>query len=225
MNFRKITTHLAIISALCLSTTVAAQDLNFGAKAGLNIATLNFTDDTDIKSLLGLHVGVFGNYAINEKFAIQPELFYSTGGAKWSYSSSYDPIPTIAMRSASDMSSKREKNLVSGKIKSSYISLPIMFQYKVLEGLFVEAGPQYNFLLSIKEKVDGGSEDDIKETYKTGTFGYGVGLGYDLASFAPGLKVSARYTGDFSNMNSEEVGAGDIKSTMFQIGLSYAFTN
>lgn len=211
---------LGLACIFSLSFAVNAQDFTYGAKAGLNIAKLKFSDNTDLESLLGVHIGLFGNYAVTEKFAIQPELFFSTGGTKWSYSYiNASNNAEVEMRS-----SMGAVNEVSGKIKTSYITLPVMLQYKIINHLYVEAGPQYNFLLSIKESVDGGSDEDIKEYYKTGTFAFGVGVGYDLSTFAPGLKVGVRYTGDLSDMNKEEVGAGNIKSNMFQVGVTYAFS-
>lgn len=123
--------------------------------------------------------------AINEKFADQPELLFSSGGTKWSYNYTYSPNDRSEMRSSLAAPSYE----FSRKIKTNYITLPVMLQYKIIANFYVEAGPQYNFLLSIKESVDGGSDEDIKEYYKTGTFGFGVGVGYDLSAFVPGLKV------------------------------------
>ncbi|MBA6152728.1 porin family protein [Gelidibacter maritimus] len=211
---------LFFICIFSFSFAVNAQDFTYGAKAGLNIAELKFSDNTDMKSLLGVHIGLFGNYAINEKFAVQPELFFSTGGTKYSYNYIAAMAADIEMRNAATTASYE----ASGKVKTNNITLPVMLQYKITHALYVEAGPQYNLLLSIKESVDGGSDEDIKEYYKTGTFGFGVGVGYDLAAFAPGLKVGARYTGDFSDMNKERVISGNIKSHMFQVGVTYAFS-
>lgn len=203
-----------------MSFTVTAQNMTYGAKAGVNIANLNPKDDFTFKSLLGVHVGVFGNYAINEKFAIQPELFFSTGGGKWKYNYTTNPTVGVEMRS----SSAAVAYDVTGEIKTSSITLPVMLQYKIIDAFYVEVGPQYNFLLSIKESINGGEDDDIKDSYKTGTFGFGIGVGYDLSAFAPGLKVGLRYSGDLSEMNNEEIGAGSLKSNMFQVGVTYAFS-
>lgn len=211
---------LGLAYILCVSFTVTAQDFTYGAKAGLNIAELKFDDNSTMKSLIGVHAGLFGNYAINEKFAIQPELFFSTGGSKYSYNYIVAMAADVEMRNTATTASYD----ASGKIKTSYITLPVMLQYKIIDALYIEAGPQYNFLLSIKESFNDSPEEDIKEYYKTGTFGFGVGIGYDLTAFVPGLKVGVRYTGDLSDMNKEEVGAGNIKSQMFQVGVSYGFS-
>src|SRR5690606_40294848 len=62
-----------------------AQEIKFGAKAGLNIA--NQTGDVeDSKSLIGFHLGAFAEIKLAEQFAFQPELLYSIQGAKYEFS-------------------------------------------------------------------------------------------------------------------------------------------
>ena len=217
MNYLKNTVKVLFMTCvLCVSVKATAQNFTYGAKAGVNIPTLKISDDSS-KSILGVHLGVFGNYAINEKFAIQPELFFSTSGSKYTYnlSNTVGDINT-GMRASAAME-------VDDKIKASHISLPVMLQYKITNGLYIEAGPQYNLLLSIKEDYDGGGYEDIKEAYKSGTFGLGVGVGYDLATLAAGLKIGLRYTADLSDMNKDELVGGNLKSSMFQVSLAYAF--
>ena len=206
---------LFLIGIIFMSFAATAQVFTYGVKAGLNIPSLKFTDaDFSSKTVLGVHAGFFVNYAINEKLAIQPELFYSTRGTKYTYS--FD-VPNNAMARIA-----AESN-IDGQLKTNSVTLPVMLQYKIINGLYIEAGPQYNFLLSITEAYDGSGYKDIKEYYKSGTFGVGIGAGYDLASFAAGLKVGLRYTKDISEMNGNELRGGTLKSSMLQIGLAYAF--
>lgn len=218
MNHLKNTIKsLFIAFVLCVSFSATAQDFTYGIKGGLNIPNLKLEDGTSSKSILGIHAGVFGNFAITEKFAIQPELLYSTAGGKYYYNDS-DIIENRDMEMSVASSGD-----VEDKIKTSHISIPVMLQYKVGSGFYLEAGPQYNFLLSIKEEYDGQGYDDIKEYYKSGTFALGFGAGYDLTALATGLKVGVRYTIDLSDMNKTEIGGGSLKSSMFQVSLGYAF--
>lgn len=225
MNNSKITFKtLVMTSLLFMSITATAQHLTYGIKAGVNITTHQLEDSdyaTSSKSILGMHVGLFGNYAINEKFAIQPELLYSTGGRKYTYSNSINTVGNDikAMRAAVGPSE------VDDVIKTSHLVLPVMLQFKIINGLYIEAGPQYSFVLSIKEDYDGEGYENIKEYYKSGTFGIGVGAGYDLSILTAGLKVGVRYTTDLSEMNKVELEGGNLKSSMFQVGLLYAFGN
>ena len=62
-----------------------AQEIKYGAKLGLNISSFS-GDVIGSKSLIGLQVGGFAEIKVNDKFAFQSELFYSTQGAKSEYS-------------------------------------------------------------------------------------------------------------------------------------------
>ncbi len=115
---------IAALATLFAATTVNAQEFNFGAKGGLNLATLNGKDADDVKMKVGFNLGLVGEYAFNEKMAIQPELLFSAQGAK------------------------SEEG--DGKLKLNYLSLPVMFKYYVAEGFSLQAGPQVSYLLSAK---------------------------------------------------------------------------
>lgn len=100
-----------------------------------------------------------------------------------------------------------------------------MLQYKIISGLYIEAGPQYNLSLSIKEAYNINGYEHIKKYYKSGTFAIGVGVVYDLAILAQGLKAGLRYTTDLLEMKKVKIGGGSLKSSMFQIGLAYVLAN
>ncbi len=205
-----------ILAVACLATFLVsnAQENNskitFGAKAGLNLssASVDRGYDTDVSSLTGVHVGVFANYKLDEKFAVQAELLYSTQGFK-----EYDNDGGY---------------IYDDKIKLTYINLPVSFQYLVVSKLHVEAGPQVDFLLS--GKADGKYYDpmfdttqsqnnvDIKDSLKSVAFGFNIGAGY---SITPKLSANVRYHLGLSEADDME--GVKIKNRNFQIGLGYSF--
>ncbi|WP_395043781.1 porin family protein [Flavobacterium sp.] len=129
-----------------------AQETKFGAKAGLNMS--NLTGDVEDNSMkVGFHIGGFVNIGISEKFSVQPELLYNTGGAKFT----------------------------GGSTNLSYLSIPVMAQYNITEEFSLEAGPQIGFLMSANDKADGGGSVDIKDSLNSTDFGLNLGLGYDVA--------------------------------------------
>ena len=76
---KKILLTAAAVFALSYAN---AQDVKFGAKAGLNLS--NFTGDVENTSTkVGFQVGGFAEIKISEKFAVQPELLYSLQGTKF----------------------------------------------------------------------------------------------------------------------------------------------
>jgi opacity protein-like surface antigen len=96
----------------------------------------------------------------------------------------------------------------------SYLRIPIMAKYYVMEGLSLQAGPEVAF------KV--GAEDDLTdELTKSIDFGLGIGAGYELTN---GLMFDVRYNLGLSNISEEFEGESfDIKNTGFQVGLGYRF--
>src|SRR5690554_2970881 len=181
-----------IITALTVFgfTQVNAQEIKFGAKAGVNLANIvgDFTDDS--KMLMGFHVGGVAEFAITEDFLVAPELLFSMQGNKFEYEESETFMGMTA-------SIKEE-----GKLKLSYIAIPVMAKYQVFDGLTLEAGPQIGILMGAKQEYDStvslngevvesesGSED-VKEFMSTMDLGLGLGLGYRMTN---GLFFQARY--------------------------------
>jgi len=142
---------LFLVGALALFGAMNAQ-VKFGAKAGLNISSLN-GDVEGVKSLVGFHVGGFAQVPLAAKFTFQPEVVYSAQGAK--------------------------EDGGDGKINLGYINVPLMFKYAIAEKFNVEAGPQIGFLVSAKEKYNGNS-DDIKDQLNSVDFSIGLGASYDF---------------------------------------------
>ena len=96
---------VALLATLGFTQQSIAQDIEFGAKAGLNIS--NFTGgDADRNSLVGFHVGFISEIPLSEKFSLQPELLYSTQGSE-----------------AQDVV----------KIKVDYLAIPVMAKYYLTE--------------------------------------------------------------------------------------------
>lgn len=212
-----------IITALTVFgfTQVNAQEIKFGAKAGVNLANLvgDFTDDS--KMLMGFHVGGVAEFAITEDFFVAPELLFSMQGNKFEYEESETFMGMTA-------SIKEE-----GKLKLSYIAIPVMAKYQVFDGLTLEAGPQIGILMGAKQEYDStvslngevvesesGSED-VKEFMSTMDLGLGLGLGYRMTN---GLFFQARYNIGLSNINDFD-GADDVKqqNSVIQISVGYFF--
>src|SRR5690606_14285136 len=82
-KMKKLSITFVILFGFSQLMVVQAQDIKFGAKAGLNLANMSGdVEDNSIK--LGLHIGGMAEIKISETFAVQPELLYSAQGAKFS---------------------------------------------------------------------------------------------------------------------------------------------
>lgn len=87
-----------------------AQEIKFGVKAGLNIASVKGKNLPSLDSRASFHAGAFAEFGVADKFAIQPELLYSSQGAKASSSG-------------------------EGQIILDYLQLPVMAKYTFIEGV------------------------------------------------------------------------------------------
>jgi hypothetical protein len=184
--------------------------IKFGVKAGVNLA--NLTGDFDPSIKVGFHVGGFMEYKVSKKFTIQPELLYSTQGAKYNSTEVGDNIS------------------VSGEtnIKLAYLNLPVMAKYYISNKFSLEAGPQIGFLLSAKnefdftgiylgEPISVSGEEDIKYDLNSIDFGINFGAGYD---FNDKISLGLRYN----------LGLSDVsdfyyfdKNSVIQLSLGYKF--
>ena len=178
-----------------------AQDINFGAKAGVNISSINGDEVESFDSRTGFHVGFVAEIVISETFSFQPELLYSAQGADYSE----DGFESF-----------------EGSVKLNYLNVPLMAKFYVGEGFSLEVGPQIGLLLSATDEgeSDGFSYDeDIKEYLKGIDFGVNVGVGYKLEG---GLNFGARYNLGLSDVN-DEYEEGEYKNGVIQAYVGFFF--
>ncbi|PHS07965.1 MAG: hypothetical protein COA88_07585 [Kordia sp.] len=116
---KKLLLSALVVCAFVFTTN--AQEVTFGAKAGLNMANL-VGDVEDNSMLIGAHVGGMVEISFSDKFAVQPELLFSIQGTK-------DDDASFNL---------------------NYINVPVMAKYFVTEEISIEAGPQVGLLMSAK---------------------------------------------------------------------------
>jgi hypothetical protein len=178
-------------------TYMNAQDVNFGAKAGVNFATITGDDVDSFSSRTAFHLGFVAEIVITETFSFQPELLYSAQGSDYS------------------------DDFFEGTVEVDYLNLPLMAKFYVGEGFSLEAGPQVGFLLSAKDKYDGG-EDDWSDITKGIDFGLNFGVGYKLEG---GFNFGARYNLGLTDVNDDPDSLGDsaYKNSVIQAYVGFFF--
>ena len=101
-----------------------------------------------------------------------------------------------------------------------------MFQYKATPQFYLEAGPEFGFLVNAKQKFDDGSSSTVteldKEDFNSFNMGVGLGLGFDISK---NVGLNARYVAGFSDITKESGPAADAKNKNndFQVGLNIKF--
>jgi hypothetical protein len=170
--------------------------VSFGAKAGVNFATITGDETSGVDARTSFHVGGVVEIPVSDVFSVQPELLYSSQGAKY-----------------------KEED-IDVELKLDYLNLPIMAKFYVGEGFSLEAGPQIGIMLSSKFEVEGISAE-IDEATKDIDFGLNFGLGYKMAT---GLTLGARYNLGLTNFwDSEGSESVDNKNGVIQISIGYFF--
>lgn len=189
----KIYSVLAI-GAIMISGNSIAQHVNFGVKGGLNLYKISNDDNSKYETKAGIHLGVLGHIHLDKSIAVQPELVYSSQGAKYTAGGT-DYI-----------------------LKLGYINVPVMLQYMFNNGFRLEAGPQVGFLISAKSEADNKTVD-VKSGYKSVDFAVGLGVGYIKPS--TGLGAGLRYNAGLSNINDDN--SVKTTNSGFQLSLFYQF--
>ena len=150
---------LSIITLLLFTAGFAQRrTVEFGLKGGVNIANYSGNvNPTDPR--VGFHIGGLAHiHTSNPRLGIQPEIVYSTQGAKFS----------------------------SGTHKIDYVNVPVLIQYLGRGGLRLETGPQIGALVSAEYEDNEGAEYSIKNGFERADFSWAFGLGF-LSSSGLGL--------------------------------------
>jgi len=213
-----------VLLVVVLTASYAQAQFSFGARAGFNL-TNAFTKydgkkaegDMKPKYKPGFQIGVVGEYAISDIFAIQPGILYATQGYKMSTLGTH---PTMGK-----FESKITANI-------NYLQIPVNAQYKVgLDGsaLLLQAGPYFGFAFGAKSKSEttingdtekneynlkfGSKEDEINRL----DFGLGLGIGLQLNAIQIGLGYK------FGLANLSNVDKSSITNRGLAITATYFF--
>lgn len=185
---KKIT--LAILLGVT-STVSYAQTFSFGPKAGVNIS--NYTGgDIQSDALVGYHLGGLLNFGFGDYFSIQPEVLFSTQGAKV------------------------QRGETKNDFKINYLSIPVMLKFKTGGGFYVEAGPQLGLRMS--QDIP---EQTIDHFAKNLDLGVGGGIGYQSKiGLGLGVRYTAGLSkvGDFSGQDISP----DFKNSVIQASVFWA---
>ena len=190
---------IILAAAALLMTTGAFAQLDWGIKGGLNLA--NLTDNGDSKFKPSLYIGAFAEFEINEFFSVQPELMYSRQGYF-----------------AKDGGNKLWWRM-------NYLNLPVIAKLYVLEGLSIDLGPQFGYLLNAKAKVKQGgttTTGKVKDTCKDFDVSFVLGASYKITDQ---FDISARYLLGLTKTNDINLPGDDTKckNSVIQIGVGYRF--
>ncbi|SFW67429.1 outer membrane insertion C-terminal signal [Sinomicrobium oceani] len=176
---------LLAVMAFGFVCSSSAQDVTFGIKGGLNFSTVKFDSD-------------MGGASPDGKTG-----FYIGGLADFGISEKFhiQPEAIFSFEGADDYD-------------MTYLNIPVLAKFYVVEGFNIQAGPQFGFLLD---------SDEDSEFLKTMNFGLSFGAGYELPA---GVFFDARYNLGLSDVLDVDVAdavGAELKTRGFMVGLGYRF--
>ena len=198
---------LTIVFGLSISA-MHSQQIMYGAKAGLNLSNIG-GDKIEIEhnTKTGFHIGILAEIAITEDFAVQPEILFSSQGAKMEQSLSFEVD-------------------LEGTKKLEYIQVPVMAKYYLAKGFALEAGPQISFLTraigDYKTTKDGVSTSRKVELTDVSKIDFSVGAGASL-HLDMGVFFAARYSFGLMNINDSDRSDYKALNNVFQLSAGYFF--
>lgn len=190
-----VTTRQAVAQAQ-QTTGESSMAPKLGIKAGVNLSNMYVDDVSDENMKVGLNAGFFAKMPVVRGFSIQPELLYSSKGAKETY-----------------------KNFILGegeyRFNLNYIELPVLAVFNLSENFNLHAGPYVSYLAGVKIKnldKDRGTINEIAEldadNFNRFDYGLAGGIGIDISNFTLG----ARY-----NYGLREIGkSGNVTSNLLK---------
>lgn len=183
----------------------------FGIKGGLNLTNLYVDDVSDENMKANFHVGFYGKMPIARGVSIQPELLYTSKGAKEKYD-----------------------NFLSGsgeyRFNLNYIELPLSFVFNIAKNFNLHAGGYAAYLVNTNIKNLNKDEGEITEIAELDEddfhrFDAGVhaGLGIDVQNFT----IGARYSYGLCEIGKSGSFAGqalnNAKNSAIQVYIGFGF--
>jgi hypothetical protein len=203
---------LLVLFALGLFATPDANaQIQFGARAGLNVASVTGSDVRSADPRLGFHGGLTAQYDLGSRVFFQPELLYSQKGATGRFSEQAAGVGGDAFDFSID-----------------YLDIPLLFGYDVPTGTNlvarVLAGPQIGLKIRETVRLEGAAlEFDLIRGSE-----FAVAAGADVGARRVGTRsefgVGLRYALGLSNMlDSGLMGSTRTGNQVFAVSAFYTF--
>jgi hypothetical protein len=189
---------LVLFAGITFARAHAQGQIQLGAKAGVNFATVTDNEGYSARTLVNFNAGLYLKIPVVQSFSVQPEVYYSGQGFK-----GYD-------------------NGTSYSEHVNYLEIPVLAKFTTRSGFYLETGPQLGFLLSANDKEEGVSTD-AKPYYNSADFDWVFGAGFKIPMSPVGIDF--RYNAGITNIaNASGYGNGygqpAVRNNVFQLGLT-----
>lgn len=199
LNIMKLRLFFSVFMFTLFFSNAFSQKVSVGIKAGTDLHKI-MGKSFDEQFTFGYHAGAFVELKV-KKIGIQPEIYFSQVNTKKGKTAT-DINPT-----ASDL----------GKVKLSYLNIPIMLNLYFNSHVAFEVGPQFAALVS--QNVDG--QTNVQNAFKKGDFSLAGGLQIKFLKF----RFYGRYVIGLNDKNYiKDVNDNTKwKSQTVHLGVGYSF--
>lgn len=208
--------YIILTIILLLSFNLSAQEtkLKYGLKAGINYAiftpNIDFSefDELDYSGKVGFYLGGYLNYELFKFLKIQPEILFSSQGSKTIRKTMV--VPQLYLEAKT-------------RITESTLAIPVLLQLYPFKNFYIEAGPQFGYVISRNEKVTEEMFTDYTGTFELQencpycdetSLGAAYGFGFSISNR---IGINMRYFEGFQE-NDET-----IRPIVVYLGGSYRF--
>ena len=190
--------------------------IDFGFKAGINTGWIRMDDlvvvedgveEYSLEGVANLSVGFHGGIMLRIslfKAYLQPEIYFTSINGDVTIKDIYETNP--------------DRTKWTERLKFGRIDIPVMLGYKA-GPVRLQVGPVASILIS--KDADILDVGEFKEHYKTATFGYQAGIGFDIVNT---VTLDLRYEGNLSKLgDSIDIGGGnsiDLDTRISQLVVS-----
>ncbi|MDN3655594.1 porin family protein [Ferruginibacter paludis] len=195
----KIKLLFLAMAALIFTAAANAQSVHLGVKVGTNINKISGKSFSE-QFNYGYHVGGFAEIGLGKKFSLQPEVLFNQ-------------INTDTSSQLSKIYSNINSSKISN-IKLSYLSIPVLLDYKLSKFFAIQAGPQFGVLINQNEKL----VQNGKDAFKKGDLSMLAGVQLHFGNF----RVYGRYAVGLSNINDID-NKDKWRSQSIQAGIGLTF--
>lgn len=180
---------LLCAAALVLATSANAQGWAWGPKVGATFTTINGVPDTQVRE--GVTAGLFFESVATNWLVLESDILFSMQGFK-------------------------QNDADNTKVRLNYISMPMVAKYYVIDGLNIQMGAAFDFLVHSgidSDKVSG----EIDGEFNRFNIQLISGLAYD---FDFGMVLEGRYSYGLTPVSAT---TNDVYSGMLQVTVGWRF--
>ncbi|WP_158974043.1 porin family protein [Cellulophaga sp. L1A9] len=191
---------VALLVFMTAGSSLFAQSwsdkFQIGVKGGANFATVAGDDFDSPDSRTSFYAGLVAEAPLTETLSIQPEVFYSGQGF--------------------DLNDNA--NGADAEYQLDYIQVPVLLKVYLVDGLNIQAGPQFGFKVNEEVDFQPTNDDGDIDTDAVRDFDFQLTSGLEY-KFAESFFIQARYTYGFSELIKDT----DVHNSYFSAGIGYMF--